>query len=227
MEINIKDYQIKTKSMTAIINNDKTTLTFIDNNMSYIKEDIDNYYQNTIQDILLDEIKRRNLSIKDPNKKIIDSLKIVNLDKSILERNINNISTTEKKLLQLSIALLSNPEIIILDNYFKNIDIKLEKKIIMLFQKIKDKYNKTIILINDNLDKIYKYTEYYIIIKDNAILLEGNFKKLVDKIKLLKENNIDIPDILEFTYLAKTNKKIKLDYYKDIRDLIKDIYKHV
>ena len=43
----------------------------------------------------------------------------------------------------------------------------------------------------------------------------------------MKRNKIDIPEIIEFTYLAKKQKNVKIDYHKDIRDIIKDIYKHV
>ena len=43
----------------------------------------------------------------------------------------------------------------------------------------------------------------------------------------MKKNRVNIPEIVEFTYQAKKEKKAKIDYHRDIRDLIKDIYKHV
>ena len=46
-------------------------------------------------------------------------------------------------------------------------------------------------------------------------------------LKFLKRNKFDIPDIVMFTYKAKKDKKVKIDYHQDIRDIIKDIYKHV
>ena len=227
MEINISSFINQESSITSIICNEKYKLSFIESNMSYISLDINNYYQDTILEILIDEIKNRKLEIRNPRKRILNSLKIVGLDESYLRRSRRTLSTTEKKLIQLAIGLLSNPEILILDNFFRNIDLKLEKKLIMLFQRLKDNYNKTIILLNNDLDKVYKYSDYFIIIKNSNILLEGNFKGIVSKIKLLKDNNIYIPDMLEFTYLVREKKKVNIDYYKDIRDLIKDIYKHV
>lgn len=227
MEINISSFINQESSITSIICNEKYKLSFIESNMSYISLDINNYYQDIILEILIDEIKNRKLEIRNPRKRILNSLKIVGLDESYLRRSIRTLSTTEKRLIQLAIGLLSNPEILILDNFFRNIDLKLEKKLIMLFQRLKDNYNKTIILLNNDLDKVYKYSDYFIIIKNNSILLEGNFKGIVSKIKLLKDNNIYIPDMLEFTYLVREKKKVNIDYYKDIRDLIKDIYKHV
>ena len=44
--------------------------------------------------------------------------------------------------------------------------------------------------------------------------------------ELMKENVIPMPYITKVTYLAK-KKKVKLSYHKDVRDIIKDIYKHV
>jgi hypothetical protein len=59
------------------------------------------------------------------------------------------------------------------------------------------------------------------------ILIEGNTKEVYEKVDFLKENRIPLPEIVEFTYSAKKQKKAKIDYHRDIRDLIKDIYKHV
>ena len=41
------------------------------------------------------------LNIKDPKKKIIDSLKIVDLKENYLERIMSTLSTTEKKKFQI------------------------------------------------------------------------------------------------------------------------------
>ena len=66
-----------------------------------------------------------------------------------------------------------------------------------------------------------------IIIKEENILMEGIPSDVYQKISFLNRNKINIPDIVKVTYLAKKNKGIKIDYHKDVRDIIKDIYKHV
>ena len=43
----------------------------------------------------------------------------------------------------------------------------------------------------------------------------------------IKRNGYKVPEIVQFTYKAIKKKKVKIDYHKDIRDIIKDIYKHV
>ena len=64
-------------------------------------------------------------------------------------------------------------------------------------------------------------------IKNNEILLSGPTNELYLRVDFLKRNKFDIPDIIEFTYLAKKKKQVKIDYHKDVRDIIKDIYKHI
>ena len=64
-------------------------------------------------------------------------------------------------------------------------------------------------------------------LKNEDILLTGPTNELYLRVDYLKKNKLDIPNIVEFTYLAKKKKQVKIDYHKDVRDIIKDIYKHI
>lgn len=188
--------------------------------------EIDNYYKN-IYDWLWNQIKKKELYPKDIVKKIKDAVKIVGLDEEILERGLLECSSSEKKLLQISSALLSNPEIIILKEPFKTLDINNKKRLKLLLSKFVEKYHKLIIIISNNANYLYEVTNHLIIIKKNKLIIEGSTSKVYEEVSLLKKNKINIPDIVEITYLARTSKNIKIDYHKDVRDIIKDIYKHV
>ncbi|MBO5121015.1 MAG: ATP-binding cassette domain-containing protein [Bacilli bacterium] len=183
--------------------------------------------QINIYNIMVEYIKRNNLIIKDPIKKIKDSLKIVGLEDNILNKNIYETSTSEKKLLSFAIYLLSNPEVLIIEEPFKCLDKQNEKKIIMLLQRLKEQFKKTIIIISEDSNILYKYTNEMIFVKNNEILITGKTEELYLKVEYLKKNRFDIPEIVEFTHLAKKKKEVKIDYHKDVRDIIKDIYKHI
>lgn len=214
-----------------IINNKEITkkeLNYYKRKINYIPESFDKLYvKDTIYEIMKYEIRRRKIILKNEEKKILDSLKIVGLDYELLNRSINTLSTSEKKIMQLAIALISNPDILIMEEPFQYLDIKNEKRIMMLLQKIKEQYNKTIVFVSENSDIIYKYTSHLIVAKNNKIIVEGNTEDIFQRVDFLKRNKINIPEIVEFTYLAKKKKQVKIDYHKDIRDIIKDIYKHV
>lgn len=191
-----------------------------------IEKEIDTYHL-TIINLMNDYIRRNKLIIKDPEKKINDSLKIVGLEQEILKREIKTLSKSEKKLLQISMSLLSNPEIIIIEEPFKFLDKQAEKRLITLFRRLKEQFNKTIIIVSDDSNILHKYTTKMFFIKTDNILLSGKTEEEYLKVDFLKKQKFEIPDIIEFTYLAKNKKQVKIDYHKDIRDIIKDIYKHI
>lgn len=183
--------------------------------------------QSNVLNIMIEYIKRHKLEIKDPLRKITDSLKIVSLEESILKRNIQTLSSSEKKLLQIALSLLSNPDLIIFEEPFKCLDKYNEKKLIMLIQRLKEQFQKTIIIASDDSNILYKYTNKMLFIKNDQISLEGKTNEVFLDVEYLKKNKFNIPEIVEFTYLAKNKKEVKIDYHKDVRDIIKDIYKHI
>ena len=66
-----------------------------------------------------------------------------------------------------------------------------------------------------------------IFVKNNKVLLEGKTDEVYQRVNYLQRNGFDIPDIVLFTYLARKKKNVNISYHKDIRDIIKDIYKHI
>lgn len=185
------------------------------------------YFQNKVYEIMYYEIRQRELSLKDPKKKIIDSLKIVGLNSNYLNKTLKSLSSSEKKQLLIAIALLSNPEVLFIEEPFKMLDRNNEKKLWMLFQKMKEQYQKTIVFISEDAEILYKYTDQLIIIKNDKVEQEGQTKEIFENVEFFKKHKIELPEIVEFTYLAKKQKEVKIDYHKDIRDIIKDIYKHI
>ena len=191
------------------------------------KNDYLNIQTGTINELMEYILKQRKIYPKNSQKKISDSLRIVGLDKSILEINIKSISRSEIKLLQIAISLLSNPDILVIEEPFDYLDLKNIKNIMIVLRKVKEQYNKVIIFISDDIEKIYQHTDKIVIYGSKGILIIGDTKKVFQKVEELKENKIYIPKIVDFTYTAKKEKKVKIDYHSDIRDIIKDIYKHV
>ena len=206
----------------------KEDIVSIKKKINLVEEQInDNLQGKTIWELMIKEIEKRKVYPKNVDKKIKDSLKIVGLNKEYLERSYYSLSTSEKKLVQIAMSLLTNPEVIIFESPFRSLDLKNQKKIMILLRKMKEQYHKTIIIVSEDEEVIYQYTDYVILYTNNKIIIEGKTENVYKNIELLKKHKIRIPEIVEFTYLAKKEKKAKIDYYKDIRDLIKDIYKHV
>ena len=203
--------------------NSKNVL-YYNNRIVYIKSIENNM---SIKEYMLYLMSNYNLEIKDVNKKIVDSLKIVGLKNIDIDMSIKDLSTSEKTLLLLAASLIFNPEVIILNNPYFGLDNKMIKRTNILFNKLVDQYNKTIIIGSNDSNELYKYKKEMIFIKNDNVIRYDKTINVYKDIDFLNNNNYDIPLSVTFTSKVNNKKKVNLNYLQDIRDIIKDIYKHV
>ena len=184
-------------------------------------------YLNTVKELMNYIINYYHLQIKNIDKKEKDSLKIVGLKEDLLDRNITSLSRSEQKKIQIAISLLSNPDIIILDDPFRFLDMKSKKRILNVLKKLKEQFNKIIIIGTNDADILYQYTTKMLFVKNKRIFYEVETNEGYERVDYLKRNGYAVPNSVLFTYKAIKRKKVKINYQKDIRDMIKDIYKHI
>ena len=213
-ELKINGNRLTTKDVDYY----KNKIVFI-KNINYIET------HKTVYEYLMDTININNLSIDDESNKIYNAISILGLNID-LNTNINDLTTSEKSLLTISIELLFNGEILILDEPYLGLDKKNIKLVNIVLNKLKEDYQKTIILGSNNSNELYNYTEYMYFTNKYKLLKEGNTTDIYEDIKFLEKYNYEIPDSIKFISIIK-EKGIKIDYKKDIRDIIKDIYKSV
>ncbi|MBP5678654.1 MAG: ATP-binding cassette domain-containing protein [Bacilli bacterium] len=194
--------------------------------IAFVRERIEeSIHEQTVGDQMIEYLKREDIYPKNVLKKLKDALKIVGLKEDVLVRNIYSLSTSEQKLVQISLELLCNPEIIILEEPMKVLDGKNQKKIMMVLKRLKEEYGKAIVIISQDPELLYQETDHAIIYHNHQILLEGKTTEIYQKTDIFRKNKLPLPEIIEFIEMARKHQKI--EYVRDIRDLIKDIYKHV
>ena len=215
-EIYIGDYLIEDLDISEI----KRDLALVSQNTK------EGFYTDRVIDEMYFIINATEFVCDDINDRINKSLEMCGLDSSYLKRKISDLSSGEKKLLQFSCALICNPKVLILDEPFANLDSNNKKKIINLIRLLRDRYHKTIIISSNDTNMLYEVTDNIIILANDTAIVNGPSSEILSIPELLNKYEIDMPDIIKFTYLAK-KKGIKLHYHNDIRDLIKDVYKHV
>lgn len=194
--------------------------------VSIVLQNIDDqFFFDTPEKEIAFSTKHLNRKVYNINKHVLDSLIIVGLDETFLNRNINILSSGEKKKIAIALALSSNPKVLILDEPTINLDNDSIESLIKLLKLLKNKYNKTIIISSKDTDFIYKIADKVIILEKGNVVVSGNkydiFKEDVEKYGLKK------PKIVEFVELARNKKNKKLLYRDEINDLMKDIYRCV
>lgn len=199
----------------------------IGKNVAIVKKDIDkSFYQYSVMHHIVHILDKSNYVNNNITTRMKDALKMVGLDETYLMRKIDTLSTGEIKLMMIATALITNPKILILEEPILNLDFNNKKKVLKLIRLLREKYHKTILLISEDSDFLYQYTDYIIFTDDcNCIQLYKSNEAFLN-LDLLLSHYVEVPKLVKFTYKANM-KGAKLHYHKDIRDLIKDIYKHV
>ena len=160
-------------------------------------------------------------------ERILDVLKIVKLNKNILDKNPLTLSNSEAKKVALAAILIYNPKLIILDEPTSNLDDKSKSEFIKLIKMLKNRYNKTIIIISHDIDLLHKIVDNVVVLYEGKKVLEGNKYDIFKDSKTLKKYGLLPPKVIMFSNKVLNKKGIKLGYRDDINDLIKDIYRNV
>ncbi len=183
-------------------------------------------YDVFLTNVVSDEFYLVKKDLDDSNyiQKIISSLNMVGLSEDYLKREINSLSKAEKRLLKLALTLVKNTDIMFLESPFLYLDKNNKEKIRRILLELKKNYEKTIFIVDSNIDNLYSICEHFILFKDNQVLISNKRSIVFEDLAFLHDNDIELPNVLEFSYLAnKYNKKIS--HFKDVKDLIKEVYR--
>lgn len=156
-------------------------------------------------------------------KHVVDSLKIVGLSEDYLDREVNTLSYTEKKRVMLACAMSYNAEVLILEDFEKGFIFRDREYFRKLFLKLRNKFNKTIILLGTDLTFMFDIVNTVYVINRGKMVLSDD-KNIFYEDKLYKY--VEMPAIVEFTKYAKANGHNILEY-TDIKELIKELYRNV
>lgn len=191
--------------------------------IGYVKSPL---YDNFNEKRVIDNFKRiLNNTKYNVDKRIEESLKIVDINKDMLKRKYDDLNYIELKKISLALALLNNPNVLILEDYTEGLNNNDKVELSRLLRMLKNKYNKMIILISKDTDYCYTISDYIYLLDDKHIVKSGN-KLILKDINLLKNLNLKIPDIIKFiTEYKKHNSEF--NDYNNILDLIKAIYRDI
>lgn len=183
------------------------------------------FFCNTVEKEIEFGLNYFNKDVDKVKKRVSDSLRMVNLDDTYLKRNLSTLSSGEKRRVAIASILAFNPDLLILDEPTIGLDMLSKKTLIKILKMLKNRYNKTILIISKDSDFVHNICDNVVIINNGKVVLSGNkydvFTEDIDKYGLSK------PKIIEFEQMVLRNKNVKLLYRDDINDLMKDVYRNV
>lgn len=205
-----------TKGMIQIQSNDITT------------EDISFVFQNNEDQFIGNNLKEElcYYNIKLDLEKINNVLNEVGLNEQYLDIDISKLSSGELRKLALASVLMLDPKIIILDEPSIGIDSESKRKLIKLIKRLKNKYNKTIIIVSHDSEFIYDSSDYIYVLDKGKLVYQATKNKLFKDSSILTKYGLKVPNLVNMVDIINNRKNIDLEYRNDINDLVKDIYRY-
>ncbi len=161
------------------------------------------------------------------DERVKSAIKMVGLEEDILTRNPFSLSGGEKRKIAIASVLAFNPKVIILDEPTNGLDTTSKESLVRLIKMLKDKYNKTIIVVSHDVDTLFKFVDNVIILSNGKLLAQGNKYDVFKRIEYLNSNGVKVPQIVQFTHKMEEKLGKKINDVDNVIDLIKEINKYV
>ncbi len=214
-ELRIDDMIIKRTSHVSNVNELRKKIGFVyTSNNEFVGK--------TVKEEIKLTMKSFGYKASNVTKHIVDSLRIVGIGEEYLDRDPNTLSFTEKKKVMLASVMSYNPSVLILEDFDKGLLFKEREYFRKLFLKLKNKFNKTIILITKDLTAMFELVDKIHVIHKGKLVVSGGKEIFYDN-KLYKY--VEMPKIVEFTKYAQECGHNILEY-TDIKELLKELYRN-
>lgn len=163
----------------------------------------DTFVTNKVSDELMFSLKNMNLSNEEIQFRLKETSKYLHIE-TLLDCIPHSLSGGEKQLVSLGVALMLQPEILIIDESLDMIDSITKEKILALLKKLHKEKNMTIIYVTQELEDTL-YTDRIVLLSDGTISLDEKLKNAFHGDKAYRETGLSLPFMVE---LSK-----KLQYY--------------
>lgn len=156
----------------------------------------------------------KNFNPKEDYKyKVIEISKLMGIE-DLLEKSPFALSGGQMRKVAIAGILISDPDILVLDEPTVGLDPITKKDLLQLLTKINKELHKTIIIITHDMDVVSEYVKRVIVLKKGSLMYDGSKEELFKKQEIIESCNLALPNIV--TIMNELNHKLNLnlDIYK-------------
>ena len=124
---------------------------------------------------------------------VMDTLNIQHLQ----DRATSDLSEGEKQRVILASILAMKQEILVLDECSSMLDIASKNKLAVTLKELNKDHNKTIIMVDHDLDYLLSLADRIILINDGQIIADNSIDKILTDVQLLTLNGLIPPEIVK------------------------------
>ena len=138
-----------------------------------------------------------------PMHKIIDSLKLVNLDNSFLEKYPNQLSGGQLQRVIIAIALCRDIKLLLLDEPTTALDKENQVNVLKLIDELQKELKILTLFVTHDIDSIKDLCEDIVIINDGEVVQKGKTQEILNK----RNSNLYIDKLINSTFNKKEFRK--------------------
>ena len=153
-----------------------------------------------------------------------ESIVKVGLDVSFLNRNPFELSGGQKRRVAIAGILSMKPKILIFDEPTAGLDPEGSYEILKLFDQLSQEGN-TIIIVTHDMKHVLEHTKRTIFIRKGKIIKDGQTLDILSDEKLLIENKMSIPKIINLTNRINRKYQMNIPYCTNVDQFTKIINK--
>ena len=145
------------------------------------------------------------MSSAEIDRRVREALSGVGLGEELLEQSPFCLSGGEKRRVAIAGILVRQPEILVLDEPGAGLDPQGRREILDSVAQLQRDAGLTLVLVSHHLEEIVRLAERVIILKDGAIILEGESKEILRDLTGLEKAGLALPPITAFMLALKKN----------------------
>lgn len=181
------------------------------------------FFCNTVGEEIAFSEKIYDKKHKSLRNKVIKVLKMVGLDESYINRSPLKLNGGEKRRIAIASVLISDPKLLIMDEPTIGLDNNSKKRLMRLLKALKEKHDKTIIIVTHDVDMLYEIVDNIIVLNKGNIVKTGSKIEVFKNVELLDENNTPVPNIIRVEKKIYDKTGVDLGVCNNINSLVTKI----
>ena len=155
--------------------------------------------------------------------KAIPEIEIMGIT-DLLDRRPFNLSGGQMRKVAIAGILASNPDVLILDEPTAGLDPLAKSEFLDFLKTVNEEYHKSIIIITHDMDVVSKYLKRVLVLKQGELMFDGSKDDLFRNEEIIRDCNLDYPEIVKVLKKLKTKLDVKLDEYQyNVNDAFKEV----
>ena len=165
----------------------------------------------------------KNFGVKDAEKVAREAAEIMGIT-DLLDRRPFNLSGGQMRKVAIAGILASNPDVLILDEPTAGLDPLAKSEFLDFLKTVNEEYHKSIIIITHDMDVVSKYLKRVLVLKQGELMFDGSKDDLFRNEEIIRDCNLDYPEIVKVLKKLKTKLDVKLDEYQyNVDDAFKEV----